>query len=328
MMRPLLSCFRLLALVLVALTPLFAAPPPSAAVTIDWVAIGNPGNAADTASNCSSGASCGVVGYEYFISKYETTNAQYAEFLNAKAAADPYALWNANMGGNATFGGITRSGVSGSFTYAVKPGFANKPVAYTSFYDAARFANWLNNGQGSGDTETGAYTLLGGTINPSNGLTFTRNPGANAFLPSENEWYKAAYYSPGGTYFDYPTGTNSVTGCVAPGSDTGNSANCSTGVFTTIGAYSLSDSPYGTYDQGGNVFEWNEQIVGTTNRGLRGGNYFLGDSYLSALNPASNLTTHDNSDIGFRVAMIPEPGTALLVLLGLTGLAAKRRRVD
>ena len=178
------------------------------------------------------------------------------------------------MGSDATFGGITRSGVSGSYTYAVKAGFADKPVIYVSFYDSLRFANWLNNGQGSGDTETGAYTLLGGTATPSNGTTVTRNGGANIFLPSENEWYKAAYYDAGAaSYFDYPTGTNTATGCVAPGSDTGNSANCTdaVGALTDVGAYALSDSPYGTYDQGGNVWEWNEQIVSGSARGSGAG---------------------------------------------------------
>jgi formylglycine-generating enzyme required for sulfatase activity len=60
---------------------------------------------------------------------------------------------------------------------------------------------------------------------------------------------------------------------VAPGSDTGNSANCNfaVGASTNVGAYALSDSPYGTYDQGGNVSEWNETIHFTTNRGSRGG---------------------------------------------------------
>ena len=95
---------------LAGLAALLAAPPPSAAVTIDWVAIGNPGNAADTPSSNCYAASCGSVSYSYYISKYEVTNAQYAEFLNAKAASDPLGLYNTSMGSNATFGGITRSG--------------------------------------------------------------------------------------------------------------------------------------------------------------------------------------------------------------------------
>jgi formylglycine-generating enzyme len=193
---------------LVAALAALLAPPVSATVIIDWVPIGNAGNAADTPpSNCFA-AGCGSVAYDYQISMYEVTNAQYVELLNAKAASDPLGLYNTSMGSNATYGGITRSGVSGSYTYAVKSGFADKPVTFVSFYDSLRFANWLNNGQESGDTETGSYTLLGGTATPSNGTTVTRNGGANIVLPSENEWYKAAYYSPGGVYFDFPTGTD------------------------------------------------------------------------------------------------------------------------
>jgi formylglycine-generating enzyme required for sulfatase activity len=198
---------------------------PAGALDIEWAYVGDPGNAPDTATNCLY-ADCGSVPYEYAIAKYEVTNAQYAEFLNAKAASDPLGLYNPSMGSDTTLGGITQSGSDGSYSYAAKPGFENKPVVYVSFYDALRFANWLNNGQGSGDTEAGAYTLLGGTPEPSNGTTVTRNPGATKARPSENEWYKAAYYSPGGTYFEYPTGTDEQTACVRPASDTGNSANC------------------------------------------------------------------------------------------------------
>ena len=237
--------------------------------------IGNAGNAPDTPSTNCFAAGCGSVAYDYWISKYEVTNAQYAEFLNAKAASDPLGLYNASMGSDATFGGITRSGVSGSYTYTAKLGFENKPVVYVSFYDSLRFSNWLNNGQGSADTETGAYTI---TVDGITENTITRSGGANIFLPSENEWYKAAYYSPGGVYFEYPTGTDSMTGCAAPASDTGNSANCdiaAVNALTDVGAYRLSVSPYGTFDQGGNVYEWTEQKNGE-DRGLRGGNWYGG----------------------------------------------------
>jgi formylglycine-generating enzyme required for sulfatase activity len=297
---------------------------PAQAASIDWVPIANPNNTADTLTNCQA-ANCGSVDHAYYISKYEVTNAQYADLLNAKAAADPLSLYNTAMGSDATFGGITRSGVSGSYTYTAKLGFENKPVVYVSFYDALRFSNWLNNGEGSGDTETGAYTLLGGTATPSNGPTVTRNGGANTFLTSENEWYKAAYYSPGGVYFDYPMGTDSVTGCVAPGSDTGNSANCNLAVYalTDAGAYGLSASPYGTFDQGGNVWEWNEQIVSPSHRGVRGGSYFGVAVYLAASDPDINVLTNEYADSGFRVAsLVPEPGTSLLAMTSFACLAA------
>jgi len=120
---------------------------PAHAVTIDWVPIDDPNNPADTAENCYA-ADCGSVPYSYSIDEYEVTNAQYAEFLNAKAASDPLALYNTTMG-DSREGGITRSGSSGSYTYAVKTGFADKPVNFVSLFDSLRFANWLNNGQGA-----------------------------------------------------------------------------------------------------------------------------------------------------------------------------------
>jgi formylglycine-generating enzyme required for sulfatase activity len=312
---------------LVAALAALLATPASATVTIDWVPIGNAGNAADTLSNCYA-ADCGFVSYDYWISKYEVTNAQYAEFLNAKAASDPLGLYNTSMGSHETFGGITQSGVSGSYSYTAKVGFEDKPVTYVSFYDSLRFANWLHNGQGSGDTETGAYTLLDGTAIPSNGTTVERNGGANIFLPSENEWYKAAYYSAGGVYFEYPTGTDSVIGCVAAGADTGTSANCDfmVGALTNVGAYGLSDSPYGTYDQGGNVWEWNEQIVSGSIRGIRGGSWVVGASNLAASDPSSNGAANELSVVGFRVAsLVPEPGPGLLGMTAVLSLALRRK---
>ena len=135
--------------------------------------VGNVGNANDPLT----GTLYGGVSFGYYIGATEVTNAQYAAFLNAKAASDPLGLYNASMGSDAR-GGITQSGVSPNFSYAPKTNMANKPVNYVSWYDSIRFANWLHNGQGSGDTENGSYTLLGGTAEPSNGLSITREPGA------------------------------------------------------------------------------------------------------------------------------------------------------
>jgi formylglycine-generating enzyme len=315
---------------LVLITLVFSLP--AQAVTIDWVPIGNPNNAPDTLTNCYA-AGCGSVAYDYWISKYEVTNAQYAEFLNAKAASDPLGLYNTYMFSDADFGGITRLGEPGSFTYTVKAGFATRPVNYVSFYDSLRFSNWLNNGQGIGNTETGAYTLLGGTATPSNGTTVLRNPDADIFLPSENEWYKAAYYDGlSATYFDYPAGTNARTVCAPPGA-TPNTANCLSSRVTNVGAYTGSASPNGTYDQGGNMDEWNEQIWTQYGsgplRGLRGGGWLFDASGLAAESPSySGLAgTDGDASVGFRVAsLVPEPGTGLLVTAGVLGLSASRRR--
>lgn len=126
------------------------------AVTFDWVTVGNEGNAADTSGY-------GAVAYVYRIAAYEVTNAQYTEFLNAKAATDNFGgsdprLYDFDMGTDPR-GGITRSGSSGSYTYSTRSNMADKPVNFVSFFDSMRFVNWLENGQGNGSTESGVYTI-------------------------------------------------------------------------------------------------------------------------------------------------------------------------
>ena len=162
----------------------------SAAVTYDWVVVGDPGNPAD-------GTGYGGVGYDYRIGTCEVTNAQYTGFLNTvdPTGSNPNGIYNPGMG-SGTRGGISfQPGAANGVKYSVKANMGNKPVNYVSWYDAARFANWMNNGQGTGGTETGAYTLTGNTGLP------TRNANSTIWLPGEDEWYKAAYYDPtmGGT---------------------------------------------------------------------------------------------------------------------------------
>ena len=301
--------------------------PSASAVTIDWVDVGDPGNACDTQSQGCFGS----VASRYRIAATEVTNAQYAEFLNAVAATDSHALYNTSMANaGAGFGGIDRSGSAGSFGYTAVAGRESMPVNYVSFWDALRFANWLHNGQptgaqGAATTEDGAYTI---TAQGMADNTIARNPGATIFLTSEDEWYKAAYYDAlSASYLDYPAGSNTQTVCADPGA-TPNTANCgnSLGNLTAVGSYPGAASPAGTYDQGGNVWEWNQAILFDDFRGLRGGSFNHDPGNLAA--SIQSLTTPDaeSSIYGFRVASIPEPGTALLLASGLTGLALRRRR--
>jgi sulfatase modifying factor 1 len=291
----------------------------ASAVTMDWTPIGNPGNPCDPQLQGCFGA----VDYSYNLGTYEVTTAQYAEFLNAKAAADPLELYSTGMG-------IMRFGGSGFYSYSVYPGREDMPVNYVSFYDALRFANWMNNGQGNSDTESGAYTLLGGTETPSNGDSVTRNSDAVIVLPREDEWYKPAYYDPSAaSYFDYPTRSNTPTTCSAP-TAMPNSANCGSvvGDLTPVGSYLGSASSYGTFDQGGNVFEWNEAFVAQATgpwRNARAGEFHAGPEYLAANSRGGFDPEWNDGIIGFRLVMIPEPGTGLLVIAGLLGLAVRRR---
>ncbi|MFP4156315.1 MAG: formylglycine-generating enzyme family protein [Opitutales bacterium] len=300
---------------------LLAASAAQAAINVDTVSVGDAGNVGEVQSQGTFGA----VSYGYHIGTYEVTNGQYTAFLNAKATTDAHALYNSNMGSN-THGGINQSGTSGSFSYSVKSGFENKPVNFVSFWDAARFSNWLTNGGGSGDTETGMYNL-NGTTNPTNN-TVTRqldfSLGQNGVaIASENEWYKAAYYDGSGSYSLYPTQSNSITTADA-------NYDNSVGTVTDVGAYAGDPSHYGTFDQGGNVWEWNDAIVSTSTRVMRGGSFSDIDfSLQSSSRPSLNPTVED-STLGFRVtslAPIPEPSAyaAILGCLGL-GLALMRRK--
>jgi len=310
----------------------------ASAVTIDTVPVGNVGNSAD-------GSGYGAVVYQYNIGKYEVTNAQYAEFLNAVADADPNGLYNTDMdGGWNDIGGITRDGSDGDYTYTVRTGRGNRPVNYVSWYDTLRFANWLTNGQpsepqGNGTTEMGSYTLTGATsvnLLPDH-AALAGGATAKWLLTSEDEWYKAAYYKGGGTdagYWDYSTQSDTAPTAELPeGTDLVNgSANYWDGGYldttdytTEVGAYTdkPSDSPYGTFDQGGNVWEWNEALIGSNN-GMRGGSFGNDDYYVHASIQYNYYPAFEGRNIGFRVASVPEPVTMAILALG--GLTLLRRR--
>ena len=148
--------------------------PALAFVNIEWVTVGNAGNAADP----FTGSLYGGVSYAYQIGKYEVTNAQYAEFLNAKGGSNSYGIYNAGM---ASYG-ITQNGSSGSFTYSVTGTLANHPVVYVSWFDTARFTNWLGNGQGSGDTSPTLAMRKWITISPGrSAIRLSTSSGSSPF---------------------------------------------------------------------------------------------------------------------------------------------------
>jgi formylglycine-generating enzyme required for sulfatase activity len=221
---------------------------------------------------------------------------------------------------------IQRMDTGDGYAYSVAGDWADRPVNFVSWGDAARFANWLTNGrptgaQDLGTTEDGSYFLNGATTDAAL-LAVDREPDARYVIPSEDEWYKAAYHKNdgvSGNYFAYPTGNDSTPSNALsdPNADPGNNASFYDGGYTIGGPYyrteagdfENSESPYGTFDQGGNVWEWNEAVIETSYRGVRGGS-LASNAYSLRAGDRGNgsvIPSYEAYGFGFRIAIVPVP---------------------
>ncbi len=296
-------------------------------ITIETVRVRRAGNKPDTTGY-------GRVDSNYGIGKYEITISQYTAFLNAVAASDPYRLYNPSLMTNPINGGITRSGSDGSYVYTPIAGTDQLPITGVSWFDAARFVNWLDNGQPSGasseqTTEDGTYTLNGAI----NGLSSSRNsinPNTNTSpqfaIPTENEWYKAAFYNPNrkrgaDSYYRYATQSNQ-----APGNKIGSDSNqvnyildangfysitqqpfvnTTQNYLSPVGSYTGSAGPFGTFDQNGGV--WEVLDNGGVNRRdvpLRGGAWTSLASLLQSGYSIAAATESEAVNAGFRIVQL------------------------
>lgn len=324
----------LCAIAVLSLPAAVVAGPMSSTPDVVWV--NNTGNAAYTGNNAFWGANgIGSVSYSYGIGKYEITNTQYAAFLNAVGQSNANSVYNSNMGvsSSGTFGGIIQSGVSGSYTYSVASGFDAKPVNWVSWFSAARYVNWLENGRPVDATgaavNNGTYTL--GTATSGNIPTW--NAGSIWRLPSASEWIKAAFYNPDTPgYSTYGTGLNTIV------SGTGGSA--ADGVVylvsgsgpQAVGSFPNADSYYGLFDASGNVREWTGKINPTASGTnlqeayLANGSYAGGSDYVVSIdNGVYTLGTGASAGIGFRVTLVPEPSTIALAAMGAAGALGWKR---
>lgn len=294
--------------------------------------IGNPSDDCFLPNFPTVGSNLGTVNYLFWIGRFEATNSQYVEFLNAVSKADPNELFNQDMEDDPR-GGIVQSSTSPNFSYAVKPNMENKPVNFVSFWDACRFCNWLHNGKPTGEqtdftTEDGAYTLTTGTVSMN---SVFRNQGAEYFIPAENEWHKAAYYDPSGiNHCTYPgsfsghslypnksdvapvSATADLSGNIItfPPVDPTSLTNYNSGAdwngqdgnVTTVGSGGIgSASFYGAFDMGGNVREWTEGKTDPT-RVVRGGSWFHSSSDMISFNGSALAPETEDAYTGFRVA--------------------------
>jgi formylglycine-generating enzyme required for sulfatase activity len=288
---------------------------------MEFVTIGNPGNAADTTGVPNP---AGAVGYTYGIGKFEVREDM-----------------------------ITKFNASQSLQITKDTRGPNKPATNVSWNEAARFVNWLNTSTGG----FAAYKFTTNGVNDNIALWTSadtldydatnpyRSKRAAYVLPSYNEWYKAAYYSPSNsTYYVYTTSSNTAPTAVASGT----AANTAVFGMGASGFTRPADvdqagglSPYGVMGLGGNVWEWEESSFDLANssrasvRGVRGGSWLDGSAVLSS---STRIVSLDPSvefgSIGFRVASlsssvppaVPEPSMMVIgTLFGIGGLVAKRR---
>jgi len=280
--------------------------------TIDFVNVGNAGNVNDVGPN---GGPYGGVAYDFRMGTYEVSEDM-----------------------------ITKANAEGSLGIAKDTRGVDKPATSVSWNEAARFVNWMNTSKGysaaykftlqpgDGSYSANANIILWQVGDAGyNAANLYRNSNAFYFLPSENEWYKAAYYSGSGTtYFDYATQQNIGNAPTAvSGGAFGAVYNGQSGPADVANAG--GSSFYGTEAQNGNAWEWNESAFDGSNnssselRAVRGGNwdfteFNLRSSVRSSLRPSLESDTR-----GFRVASVPEPSTALMILIPVGAWLLRRR---
>ncbi len=259
----------------------------------------------------------GMVIQEYSIAQTEVTANQYCNYLNVVATGDNYLLfYNEKMGSDPNVASIKRVLVDGKNQYSViqdKQGDrGNFPIVHVNLYQAARFCNWLQNQstpglRGDALTERGAYTLNGKSSGP-----IARNPEAVWFIPTENEWYKPAYYKGGGLKEGYWNFANRSDW--APSSSLAesgvNNANYNDAkkrppYLTTVDYFKKSVGAYNTYDMSGNVAEW---VATEENQGAAPLKYVArGGSWKSLYSGATLESKFDVADWGIELSKWSRP---------------------
>ena len=281
--------------------------------TIDFTTIGDPGNLPDFSGDPSP---AGQVNYVYGISTYEIPESAILA-ANAQSALDGNPL-------NIT---IDSRG-------------PNMPATRVSWFEAARFVNWLNTSSGHAPAynfdANGDFQLWSpGDVGFDADNPF-RNTQAVYVLPSVDEWYKAAFYDPvSDTWFDFPSGMNSPPNPVASGTED-NTAVYDQPFSQGPAEITLAGgpSPFGTVGQGGNVQEWEETALDLVNdnpdelRAHRGGQWISGATPAGLANDSRGALIApfvSSGSIGFRVVRIPEPSTLLLLATLFAAFALRRR---
>ncbi len=300
---------------------------------IDFVRVGAVGNApwAGDGTPGDRAIGRGGVGYAYSIGKYEVTSGQWAEFFTAvQSCPDGRVPWvrPPEVGGNAAYPMMPTGGIT--------------------WRTAAIFTNWLNNSKDNhlASFMNGAYDV--GTFGQS-GDSFTdqltHNPGARYWIPTWDEWLKAAHYDPDkngpgvGGWWKFSNGSDSPVVYGLPGEiANGQLAQANAGggniMDIPLGSYA-SHSPLGLYDVAGETSEWVEEAMGAAGRHevrfMEGSSWGSSPGTSTAADSINfvggDYPSYGFSDFGFRVASsVPAPGTCAAGVAFLVVAARRSRR--
>lgn len=324
----------------------FSSPASAQAPDYDfqWATIGDAGNAAYQGSPFGELAGRGGVPYEYRMSKLEITSAQWLEFVNIFAPQSP------NPGNflRPSYSGMTDTATPGQ--YVLRQDVADAamlPVFGVTWREAAMYCNWLCNGKSHdwSAIQNGAYDVSTFGFNPNHSFTdqVTHNPGAQFWIPTLDEWIKAAYYDPNhdgpgqAGWWEYPYASNDqpIPGLPGIGQTSAgliNPPGYANVMDIPLGAYSNVSSPWGLLDVSGGAREWTEETESGLwhySRGLKGA--YPGSTGLSLLWDRIDVVDYDSPDgisySGLRIASaIPASGGLLFaVVAGLLQRTPRRR---
>ena len=243
----------------------------------------------------------GIVSSSYRMGTYEISNDQWTKF-------------------KAAYGAVTGNLSDAYNTNPTKWAGTNVATTAASWLEAAQFVNYLNTSTnhaaaykftGTQGTTNYIYTEWTSTDAGYNASNTTRNSNAFYFLPTENEWIKAAYWN--GTSLQ--TYANASAGDLISGAPNPAKWNYSQVSATSgSGPWNVSSGGQelnGTFNMMGNVAEWNETITNPTNsiRGIRGGSYYASSSSIPSSYRNYNVPWYESTDVGFRVASVALPPT-------------------
>lgn len=320
------------------LTLAWSAAAPAAAGVPDydfgWSVIGDPGNRAaniDEAPGFWNSAgnpiiTVGAVDHVYRMATTEVTCTQYVEFLDAYRHHTSFALNDVELTG------ILVGYNPDIDAFQIQGGHEQAGVAIT-WRMAARYANWLHNGKGNqaSDFETGAYDTSTFTLNDDGTFNdqLTHNAASRFWLPTLNEWVKAAHWDPEknggeGGYWYYPNGSDQPPVYASP--DAGGTSNGGTDSVFGVASYDAM-GPWGLFDTSGGESEWTGTANNSSSRRLTdGSNYFVDGEFMDQLDGLSGGFPHA-SYRGFRLAsVVPSPGGLCSILPAALWVGTRRRR--